>query len=311
MSDNMFINPFKYRAKYDNLLMFGSPHSSITVPYRKDLDFILSGSEVSSGNLAALTEQERSLFIKEKLFITWKPMNDQLLDRQLGFFSLCSENPFAVQQRLADSTVAVLGLGGLGSQAAYLLTTAGIGKLILVDFDVIERSNLNRQLLYNEHSLGRLKTAEAEAALLRLNPALKIETHNTRLLTKADVLEVIRGANFVVRAVDQPMHVAFEIDEACKEQGIPHLGGGFAETTCVAGPLCFPNSIPLNAAITGHEFVTPEYFKGPIVGPLTFWLSSLIVSDILRYLTDLGEPVLLNKIMVLDWITGKMFVQDA
>lgn len=311
MPDALYVNPFKYRARYDNMLMFGSPHSSITVPYRKDLEFILSGRQVTSDSLSALTEQERALFAKEKLFIDWEPMNDQLLDRQLGFFSLCSENPFDVQRRLASSTVAVLGLGGLGSQAAYLLATAGIGKLILVDFDVIERSNLNRQLLYNEHSLGRLKTTEAEAALLRLNPALEIQTHNTRLLTKASVLEVIRGADFVVRAVDQPLQVAFEIDEACKEQGIPHLGGGFAETTCVAGPLCLPDSVPLNAAISGHEFVTPEYFKGPIVGPLAFWLSSLIVSDILRYLTGLGEPVLLNKIMVLDWITGKMFVQDT
>ena len=311
MTSSLFVNPFKYRARYDDMLMIGSPHSSVSIPYRPAFDFLLSGREATPQALSQLTVAERALFEKEKVFIDWEPVNDQLLDRQLGFFSLCVDRPLEVQARLEQATVAVLGLGGLGSQAAYLLATSGIGKLILVDFDVIERSNLNRQLLYNEQSLGKLKSEEAAAALLRLNPAIQLEVHNTRLLNRQAILEVLGGADFVIRAVDQPFHVAFEIDQACKDLKIPHLGGGFAETTCVAGPLCTPDSPPLNAAFAGHEFVAPDYFKGPIVGPLTFWLSSLIVSDVLRYLTGLGEPMLHNKIILLDWVTGKMFTQDT
>ncbi|WP_194517280.1 HesA/MoeB/ThiF family protein [Deinococcus aquiradiocola] len=306
------LNPFKFRALHQGLILLGSPHSAVTLPYHPRLEFLLHQREVSAADLALLTDQERAVLVREHVFIDWTSTNESLVDRQLGFFSLCGDGEAEqlYQDRLAGARVAVLGVGGLGSQVAYILATAGVGELVLCDYDVVERSNLNRQILYTEDSLGQLKVDAAQQALSRIAPQVKVSVRNTQLLDRDTVAELVRGCDVVVRAVDQPFGIAFEIDEACRSLGIPHIGGGFVETVCTAGPFCTPESVPLNASLGGKDFTAASYYKGPVLGPLAFWLASYVTSDIIRYLTRVAPPQLLDRAVLLDWLTGRMFVQD-
>ena len=80
------------------------------------------------------------------------------------------------QQRLLDATVAVFGLGGLGSPVALYLAAAGVGRLVLVDFDHVELSNLQRQIIHATHDLGRLKVDSAADKLHAINPHVGVET---------------------------------------------------------------------------------------------------------------------------------------
>ena len=80
------------------------------------------------------------------------------------------------QQKLLQSTALVVGLGGLGSPVAMYLAAAGVGHLILADFDVVELSNLQRQVAHNTGDIGELKSHSAKATCLALNPGLKIDT---------------------------------------------------------------------------------------------------------------------------------------
>jgi molybdopterin-synthase adenylyltransferase len=125
------------------------------------------------------------------------------LDRQLRYFgdvAPAKAHRSLYQRRLRDSTVAVLGLGGLGSWTALALACTGIGKLVLADGDVVEESNFNRQVLYTEADLGTSKAHAAAAALSRFDSAVELEVVNRRLSGAAEIRAVVAGADMVVDA---------------------------------------------------------------------------------------------------------------
>ncbi len=106
----------------------------------------------------------------------------------------------AVRSRLAASHVAVIGCGGLGSNAAAMLVRAGIGTLTLVDFDAVDASNLNRQLYFADQ-IGQLKTSALANTLLRIRTDVTLRLHQVRA-TAADLLELVDDADVVIEAVD-------------------------------------------------------------------------------------------------------------
>ncbi len=120
------------------------------------------------------------------------------------------------QQRLKSAKVAVLGAGGVGSPCLYYLAGAGIGGIKIVDMDVLERSNLNRQILYGEGDIGRSKAEAARMRLLDLNPDINIEAVREKV-TADNALNLIRGYDFVIIALDD----IFVANEACVRAGIP------------------------------------------------------------------------------------------
>ena len=98
-------------------------------------------------------------------------------DRQLRYFGDLAPGatpPSEYQRRLREARVALLGLGGLGSWAAYALACCGVGELVLVDGDRVEESNFNRQILYRERDIGRLKAEAAAEALAAFNSACRL-----------------------------------------------------------------------------------------------------------------------------------------
>ena len=101
---------------------------------------------------------------------------------------------------LRNSTVGVAGLGGLGSNAAVSLARAGIGKLVLVDFDTVEFSNLNRQY-YTLEDIGRLKSESLAEMIGRINPFVELEVHN-KVITEENCSLLFRGVDVVIEAVD-------------------------------------------------------------------------------------------------------------
>ncbi len=106
----------------------------------------------------------------------------------------------ALQQRFAAATVAICGLGGLGSHIAVSLARAGIGKLILIDFDRVELSNLHRQQ-YKAVQIGMYKTEALQSGLLEVAPHVEIETHRVRV-TENNIDQVIGTASIVCEAFD-------------------------------------------------------------------------------------------------------------
>src|SRR6201991_1861190 len=105
------------------------------------------------------------------------------------------------QRKLKAAKVLCIGTGGLGSPMAFYLAAAGIGTLGLVDFDVVDASNLQRQIIHSTKDIGRKKLDSAEEKLVALNPALKVVKHDT-MLSSANALEILKDYDIVADGTD-------------------------------------------------------------------------------------------------------------
>ncbi|HRI80032.1 MAG TPA: molybdopterin-synthase adenylyltransferase MoeB [Cyclobacteriaceae bacterium] len=117
------------------------------------------------------------------------------------------------QERLKKSSVLVIGAGGLGSPALLYLAAAGIGRIGLIDFDVVDESNLHRQILYNQSDVGKAKAGAAQLHLQKQNPDILIESHHA-LLTSANAMEIIGPYDVVVDGSDN-LPTRYLVNDAC------------------------------------------------------------------------------------------------
>ena len=128
------------------------------------------------------------------------------------------------QERIRQGKVLIIGLGGLGSPVALYLAAAGVGTIGLVDGDVVDLSNLQRQVIHSTPDVGRLKVESAREKLLRLNPGVQVNVH-ADFLRAENVLELIRPYDFIVDGTDN-FPVKFLINDACVMAGKPFSHGG-------------------------------------------------------------------------------------
>lgn len=127
------------------------------------------------------------------------------------------------QQRLQQSSVLIIGAGGLGSPAALYLAAAGVGRLGLVDNDRVELSNLQRQVLHATSDVGKPKVASAKATLNAIDPAVDVMTYATRL-HPGNALELLKGWDLVIDGTDN-LPTRYLIDDACSLLGLPWVYG--------------------------------------------------------------------------------------
>lgn len=129
----------------------------------------------------------------------------------------------AGQQKLLSATVLVIGLGGLGAPVSMYLTAAGVGKLILVDHDTVDVSNLQRQIVHRDDAVGRAKVESAAATLRALRPDVALELVAERL-TGAALAAAVASADVVVDATDN-FRIRYELNDACLAARVPLVSG--------------------------------------------------------------------------------------
>jgi molybdopterin/thiamine biosynthesis adenylyltransferase len=140
-----------------------------------------------------------------------------------------------VQMRLKESRVLVVGLGGAGGAAAMALATAGVGDLHCVDFDRVELSNLNRQILYTERDLGRSKVDVAVERLRQLNSDITVTGEHARIERLEDFFPLLEGRDLMVLAADGPDGIRHWANRACLKTGTPWVEGGYHGPHMVTG----------------------------------------------------------------------------
>ena len=147
--------------------------------------------------------------------------DDQLLrySRQI----MLPEIEIAGQEALLNARVLIVGLGGLGSPVALYLGAAGVGTLVLADFDTVDATNLQRQIAHTTADVGALKAKSAQANIAALNPGVTVETITERLESTA-MKSVIDGVDLVVDCTDN-FDVRYEISDACVATATPLVSG--------------------------------------------------------------------------------------
>ncbi|ABW02684.1 HesA/MoeB/ThiF family protein [Caldivirga maquilingensis] len=209
------------------------------------------------------------------------------------------------QRRLSNSSALVVGLGGLGSLASMYLAGAGVGRLILVDFDTVSISDLHRQLLYTTRDIGKSKVEVAERRLREINPEVKIEAHQTVLTKNEEAEELVASVDVIVLAVDN-MKTRVDVDELAAKYSKPIVNGGvdgwFGLVTTVV-----PGKTPRLAEILNIRGLNPvscvEGLCNAVIGPTVGVVASWQALDALRILAGL-EPTLAGKLLVIDSSKG-------
>lgn len=130
---------------------------------------------------------------------------------------------FDGQEKLKDSKMLIVGLGGLGCAASQYLATAGVGHLTLLDFDTVSLSNLQRQVLHNDSRLNMPKVESAKLALQQLNPHIQIETINEKL-EETKLAEIIPHFDLVLDCTDN-VEIRNQLDRCCQQAKIPLISG--------------------------------------------------------------------------------------
>jgi adenylyltransferase/sulfurtransferase len=204
------------------------------------------------------------------------------------------------QQRLAASKVLVVGAGGLGSPALLYLAAAGVGTIGVVDADVVETSNLQRQVIHGDADVGRLKTESAVEAVARVNPHVSVVRHDVRL-DSSNALEILRDYDVILDGTDN-FPTRYLVGDACVMLGKPHVWGSiyrFDGQVSVwwaeHGPCyrcVFPDPPPPGAV--------PSCAEGGVLGVLCAAVGSVQVTETVKLLLGIGEP-----------LVGRLLVHDA
>ncbi len=205
----------------------------------------------------------------------------------------------AGQAQLASARVLVLGAGGLGSPAALYLAAAGVGTLGIVDSDVVEVSNLQRQVIHRSADAGRPKTDSARDAILALNPEVKVVTFSERL-SAANVLRIISGFQVVVDGGDN-FPTRYLLNDACVHDGIPLVHGsvyrfeGQATTLLPGAGPCYRCLYPMPPP----PELAPSCAEAGVLGVLPGLIGLVQANEVLKLLLGIGTP-LVGRLLTFD-----------
>ncbi len=203
------------------------------------------------------------------------------------------------QKLLSGSSVLVIGAGGLGSPCLQYLASVGIGKVGIVDDDIVEESNLQRQVLYSMENLGLPKTESAVSALSRLNPGIEYKTYQERFSAENSRF-ILHGWDFVVDATDN-FDSKFLISDRCVDAGIPFSHAGIDRFRGQAITV-MPGMTACYRCVFANP---PDYSSPPPAGPvgaLAGIIGSIQAMEAIKVILGIGEP-LVNRMLTFDSLT--------
>ena len=203
------------------------------------------------------------------------------------------------QERLKAGRVLIVGAGGLGSPAALYLAAAGVGTLGLVDWDVVDRSNLQRQVLHGTEMVGRAKLDSARARIADLNPHVHLETISARL-TSANALEILTGWDVVLDGSDN-FPTRYLVNDACVLLDVPNVYGAvlrFVGQASVFDARRGPCYRCLFREPPPPELV-PSCAEGGVLGVLPGIIGSLQALEAIKLVTGVGTS-LVGRLLLFD-----------
>jgi sulfur-carrier protein adenylyltransferase/sulfurtransferase len=208
------------------------------------------------------------------------------------------------QRRLKAARVLCVGAGGLGAPLAFYLAAAGVGTLGLVDFDVVDASNLQRQIIHSTKDIGRKKLDSAEEKLLALNPALNVVKHET-LLTSANALDILKDYDIVADGTDN-FPTRYLVNDACVLLGKPNVYASiyrfegqasvFAKENGPCYRCLYPEPPPPG--------LVPSCAEGGVLGILPGLLGMIQATEAIKLILGKGES-LAGRLLLVDALNMK------
>jgi adenylyltransferase/sulfurtransferase len=202
------------------------------------------------------------------------------------------------QQRLMDSRIALIGLGGLGSPIALYLAAAGVGHLLLIDHDEVELSNLQRQILFTEQHIGQRKTTSAANTLRQINPHCTTRSLDQRA-SAHNLMEIAQQVDLVVDASDN-FSTRFAINQACVATAMPLVSGA---------AIRWEGQVAVFSGHTGHACYRCLYSEQGedetscattgVAAPIVGVIGCMQAVEVIKLITGAGTP-LYNRLLIYD-----------
>jgi adenylyltransferase/sulfurtransferase len=203
------------------------------------------------------------------------------------------------QKRLKNAKVLCVGAGGLGSPALLYLAAAGVGTLGVIDFDVVDESNLQRQIIHGQSDVGRPKALSARDSIKEVNPYVNVVVH-AEALTNDNVMEIFAGYDLIVDGTDN-FATRYMVNDACVLLGKPYVWGSIYRFDGQAsvfwaeyGPCyrcLYPEPPPPG--------MVPSCAEGGVLGVLCASIGSIQVNEAIKLLIGIGQP-LVGRLMIYD-----------
>ncbi|MDW6002245.1 HesA/MoeB/ThiF family protein [Vibrio mangrovi] len=274
---------------------------------------------VDDKTIAAYIEQFKSLgFIEDASLSSENILNDyekERWSRNIEFFGSISSygnNKFEYQKKIRDSKVCLLGCGGLGTHILLDLAAIGFNNITIVDFDKIELSNLNRQILYKEEDIAKIKVHQAKKRICDFNSSININAIETRIDSQEKIESIIDGHDIVICVADKPRNYLIDwLNAACVNKNIPYINGGLDvrraifysvipnESGCVE---CWKKSLAEHneaaaSVIDLDKKLDIDYdIPAPAMVTLVAVTAGCMVSEALKIITGIQPPELTNKL---------------
>lgn len=210
------------------------------------------------------------------------------------------------QKRLKNAKVLVIGAGGLGSPALLYLAAAGVGTLGVLDFDVVDESNLQRQVIHGQSDIGKSKAVSAAESIAEINPLVTVNLHTERL-DSSNALEILEPYDLILDGTDN-FATRYLVNDACVLLGKPYVWGSIFR---------FEGQVSLFWAepkgrdgLEGVQYrdlypeppppgMVPSCAEGGVLGVLCASIGSIMVTEAIKLITGIGET-LLGRLMVYD-----------
>lgn len=206
------------------------------------------------------------------------------------------------QQKLLEAKVLLVGAGGLGSPCAYYLAAAGVGNIGIIDADVVELSNLQRQILHKTSDIGRLKVDSAKETMVSLNPGVSVNTYPERLTTE-NILPIFADYEIIVDGSDN-FPTRYLINDACVMLGKPNVHGSIfrfeGQATVFKPPegpcyrCLYPEPPPAD--------MVPSCQEAGVLGVLPGIIGTIQAIETIKLIVGKGEP-LVGRLLLFDALT--------
>jgi adenylyltransferase/sulfurtransferase len=207
------------------------------------------------------------------------------------------------QKRLKNAKVLVIGAGGLGSPALLYLAAAGVGTLGIAEFDEVDESNLQRQVIHGQSDIGRPKADSARDSIAEINPLVDVIVHNERL-DNDNVMEIFAGYDLIVDGTDN-FATRYMVNDAAYFLKIPYVWGSiyrFDGQASVFWPTLEGADAPCYRCLYPEPpppGMVPSCAEGGVLGVLCASIGSIQVNEAIKLLTGIGDP-LVGKLMIYD-----------
>lgn len=245
-----------------------------------------------------------TFFIRNQILIELDVDVDSIYSRSKSYYFFNQMGN--VQQKLKTKEVLILGCGGIGTHLAWNMTVLGVKRLILVDFDIIEEHNLNRQILFDTSDIGKQKIEVLKEKLSKINSEVEIVTINMKICSEADLDEIVSNYNLhlIIKSLDSPTTFPIWLDNVCEKRRVPYISGITLSTSPMIGPTFLPGVTAKYSDF--FDLNDNDYTRisgiSQSISPIMYYISGELALEAFKLLSEKGSLKYTNCIYTEDVI---------